>query len=220
MVCSIKKLRDFENKFPQDNTDGDRFAQTIVDVCDSVCQTIIGNGKEIEVCRDYSVVVYLGVKADSGKIEDFSPLYSDNSKMSESYMKEYGANILSLKDNTSFNEVYNAYCVKSPHTPKIITVSNVKKKIQKGKFHSTLLRNGVGIKRFPYNSSCVFPILPFHNGRKGNEMQGYVSIMSNRRYAFKDSGINNRDFSHYLETVSGILYNICIKDKSKDKPAQ
>ncbi|MBR4350524.1 MAG: hypothetical protein IKP99_07345 [Bacteroidales bacterium] len=216
MVYSIKQLREHEKDFPEGNNDCDKFAQTMVDICDSVCQTIIGEDREIDECTDYCVVVYLGVQTAPNRIEDFSPLYSDNSKMSESYINKYGGQIFSLKDNTSFNEVYNAYCKRSPHTPRIITTSNIKKKIQNGRFHSTLLANGVGYKQFPYNSSCVFPILPFHNDRKGNEMQGYVSIMSNRRCAFKDSGITNKDFNHYLESVSGILYDICIKDKSKD----
>lgn len=228
MVTNLNKIRRLAHDFPEDNIDESRFKQDITKICNYVCQTIIGINDQVKNCREYCVVVFFVSGANQRDEDSYNlvPIAHDNSVMGNYYYKLLEKNILSgykhriaLKDNSSFYTVYKAYIKEKTHQAEIVTKENVKKKAKRGEYQSTFVNlPDFGYSRIPYNSSCVLPILPFHNTNKiGNEMQGYLAIMSNKKKAFRDNVIEDTDFASFLESVSGLLYKVCTKDKSKDK---
>lgn len=226
MLSHLNEMRRIAHNFPERNNDVGRFKQTMTRMCDLVCTTIVGDKNEIKNCSEFCVVIYFVY----GDIQDENSyrliqIAHDNSLLGEKYYEILENNRLlennqiKLKDNSSYYTIFKAYIKDDNHQAKIITKANVRKKAKKGEFQSTFVNlPNFGYSKIPYNSSCVLPILPFHNTNKcGNEMQGYMAILSTRKKAFKDSGIKNKDFESFLESVSGLLHKICTKDQSKDK---
>lgn len=212
LISNIKNLRDLVYEFPENNEDPAIFQRTLNEICNSVCKTIVGD-ESINDCTDYCVVIYFVIGDDKVLL----PIQHDDSKMGNEYveliMNNKDKTKILLEQNTSYKKVYEEYIKK--HRVFIANVSNVRSKAKDGSYQTSIKNfKGVGYKNIPYNSSCISPILPFHNKRNGDEMQGFISIMSTKANAFKDKGIGNIEFERYLEFVSGLVYKVCVRNKS------
>ncbi len=182
-------------------------------ICEKVYNTMAGISEStgtISGSEDYCVIVSL--VETSGNEKYIRPMYDDCMKMAIDIKRVVPDRML-MAENTIYKKIYDNYY--HSKKPTIITTANIKQKINNGRIHSSITQvNGIGYSNFPYNSSCVFPILPFHNQRIGDEMQGFVTILSKQKNVFGDNNlgsieINNKEFQSYLETLSGYYYKIC-----------
>lgn len=182
-------------------------------ICEKVYNTMAGIDETTGTKGDrkeFCVIASL-VEEDKDKMY-IVPMFNDNMSMAHDYMSIVQEKRLLMEQNTIYNKIYDNYL--NSKRPTIITTSNIKQKIRDGEIRSSITSiQGIGLKKFPYNSSCVFPILPFHNPKKGTEMQGYVTILSKKHNAFGDNNLGtvevcNKEFNSYLETLSGYYYKI------------
>lgn len=210
-ISCLNEMRRISHKYPSDNTDYDRLNKDMTEMCEQVFRTLAQfDDKYRTIGYDkYCVFVSLLDKKNNNDIL-INPLYRNHSEWSDSIFKKIPTP-QRLKDNSPYEEIYYSY--RDYKKPKIIMTSHIKNKLADGKYRSSYA-NQVGLHHLPYDSSCVIPILPFHNDRNGDEIQGFLTVVSEMPDAFSKDA-HNREADAYFETVSGFLYKICVKTKIK-----
>lgn len=209
-AANVEKGKMDENQFKRQRV------SNINTICEKVYNTMAGIGETMGTKGDrkeFCVIASLVEEAEADKDKKYIvPMFNDNMSMANEYMSIVYEKKLLMEQNTIYSRIYDNYL--NSKKPTIITTSNIKQKIRDGEIRSSITSiRGIGLKKFPYNSSCVFPILPFHNPKEGTEMQGYVTILSKKRNAFGDNNLGtvevcNTEFNSYLETLSGYYYKI------------
>lgn len=218
LVTQLNKIRKEAHNFPVENKDNNVFIRSMDSICKSVYYALanVNEKKKTIGYSKYCVIVSLieGSK-DNASI---NPLYSDNGEMAIKYFDKIPDNYrIRLCDNSTYQEIFDTYS-NPPHEPKIILTPRIKKKIKDGTCSSSFATiKNVGVLNMPYESSCILPILPFFNKREGNEMQGYLVILSEDPDIFPETSDEmNEELKQFLESISGYLYKVCINNKSSE----
>lgn len=212
-VTNLNEIRKKAHHFPVDNEDNDLFANTIVDICKYVYDALANVDEKTKTIGYSKYCVVVSLLDDNLSL---IPIYHDYHEMAKDYFDKLPDNIR-LCDNSPYQEIYDSY-INPPHLPQIKITSNVKKKVETGDYSTSFTSTKkVGIANLPYESSCILPILPFFNPRKGDEMQGFLAILSESSNVFPDNSDEiNKELESLFESVSGYLYKVCTNNKSHE----
>lgn len=206
-LSCLKTMKKISHDYPSENEDNTVLKTEMTKMCEEVFRTLANQNDEYKTIGydKYCVFVSLIDQNNSGELI-IKPLFRNHSDWSDAVFDKM-PKCNRLDDNSPYKVIYDSY--KNLKKPKIVMHSHIKEKIKNGKYKSTYA-NEVGLNNLPFDSSCILPILPFHNQRRGDEIQGYLTVVSEQSDAFKEN-IRNKESEAYFEIVSGYLYKICIK---------